>query len=496
MSRGNFIGGAWRRASGPEFRSTDPVTGLPAWKGCESDAKDVNAAVGTALAAQEGWSALGFETRMGYLQGYAAQLKNNLEAMAAAISLETGKPWWESRQEVEAMIAKVANSVEAYRERCAETVSAQSGFTAVKRFRPHGVVAVLGPFNLPGHLPHSHIVPALLAGNTVVYKPSELTPGVGEMTTSMWEASGLPAGVLNMVQGGRSTGVSLSSHPALEGLFFTGSRAAGAALSRLFADHPGRILALELGGNNPLVVWDCADAVASALLAAQSAYITAGQRCVCARRFILPKGAEGNRHLDALVALLPRLRVGAPGDKPEPFLGPVISSAAADRLMEAQAALVAAGGKVLVPMRRLATGSLAENVSPFLSPGLVDMTGASSRPDEEFFGPLLQIVRVDSFEAAIREANGTRYGLAAALVSDDRARWESFRDRIRAGVVNWNRQTTGASGKLPFGGVGDSGNHRPSAFYAADYCAFPMASLEAEKAVAPATLPPGISPPP
>jgi succinylglutamic semialdehyde dehydrogenase len=494
MSRGNFIGGAWQKAGGPAFHSTDPATGKPAWTGAESDAGDVNAAVGTARAAQAAWSALGAEARAGYLQGYAAQLKLNLEAVAAAISLETGKPLWESRQEADTMIAKVANSLEAYKERCAETVSAQAGFTAVKRFRPHGVTAVLGPFNLPGHLPHSHIVPALLAGNTVVYKPSELTPGVGEMTTSMWQAAGLPAGVLNLVQGGRNTGVSLASHPDLDGLFFTGSRAAGAALNRLFADHPGRILALELGGNNPLVVWDCADAQASALLAAQSAFITAGQRCVCARRYILPKGPEGDRHLETLMALLPRLRVGAPGGNPEPFLGPVISAAAADRLLEAQTALAAAGGKILAPMRRLAVGALAENASPFLTPGLVDMTGAHARPDEEFFGPLLQIVRVESFEAALEEANRTKYGLAAALVSDDRARWETFRDRIRAGVVNWNRQTTGASGKLPFGGVGDSGNHRPSAFYAADDCAFPMASLEADKAVAPATLPPGISP--
>jgi succinylglutamic semialdehyde dehydrogenase len=496
MSRGNFIGGAWQKAAGPAFSSTDPATGRPAWTGAESDARDVNAAVGMARTAQAGWSALGTDARAGYLQGYAAQLKSNLEVMAAAISLETGKPLWECRQEVDTMIAKVANSLEAYRERCAETVSAQAGFTAVKRFRPHGVTAVLGPFNLPGHLPHSHIVPALLAGNVVVYKPSELTPGVGEMTTSMWEAAGLPPGVLNLVQGGRNTGVSLASHPDLDGLFFTGSRPAGAALNRLFADHPGRILALELGGNNPLVVWDCADAGASALLAAQSAFITAGQRCVCARRYVLPKGPEGDRHLEALIALLPRLRVGAPGENPEPFLGPVISSAAADRLIEAQTALAAAGGKILVPMRRLAVGPLAETASPFLTPGLVDMTGARNRPDEEFFGPLLQIVRVDSFEAALEEANRTKYGLAAALVSDDRSRWETFRDRIRAGVVNWNRQTTGASGKLPFGGVGDSGNHRPSAFYAADYCAFPVASLEADKAVAPAALPPGISPAP
>jgi succinylglutamic semialdehyde dehydrogenase len=494
---GNFIAGVWRAGAGPEFHSTDPATGMPAWRGREASDAEVDAAVKSARAAFPAWSALGADGRATYLQGYAAELTAGLPEMAEAISRETGKPLWESRQEVETMIAKVANSLEAYRERCAETVSAQAGFTAVKRFRPHGVTAVLGPFNLPGHLPHSHIVPALLAGNTVVYKPSELTPGVGELTTRAWEAAGLPAGALNLVQGGRNTGVSLASHPGIDGLFFTGSRGAGSALNRLFADTPGRILALELGGNNPLIIWDCADAAASALLAAQSAYITSGQRCVCARRLILPKGPEGQRHLDALIALLPRLRVGASGDRPEPFLGPVINAAAADRLLEAQAAMAAAGGKVIVPMRRIAiggAGAVEVSRSPFLTPGLVDMTDATARPDEEFFGPLLQVVRVGDFSAALDEANRTRYGLAAGLVSDDRALWEIFRDRIRAGVVNWNRQTTGASGKLPFGGVGDSGNHRPSAFYAADYCAWPMASLEADKAIAPAQLPAGIDP--
>ena len=149
--------------------------------------------------------------------------------------------------------------------------------------------------------------------------------------------------------------------------------------------------------------------------------------------------------------------------------------------------MLAAGGRSLVPMRRPEGRS-----SAFLTPGLVDMTGASARSDEEFFGPLLQVIRVDSFEAALAEANRTRYGLAAGLVSDDRALWERFREGIRAGVVNWNRQTTGASGKLPFGGVGESGNHRPSASYAADYCAYPMASLEADRAVAPDRPPAGI----
>jgi succinylglutamic semialdehyde dehydrogenase len=147
-----------------------------------------------------------------------------------------------------------------------------------------------------------------------------------------------------------------------------------------------------------------------------------------------------------------------------------------------------AGATPIAPMKWLPRGKA------FLSPGIVDVTGVSQRTDEEYFGPLLQVIRVADFNAAIAEANRTRYGLAAGLISDSADLWDRFRARIHAGIVNRNRQTTGASGRLPFGGVGDSGNHRPSAFFAADYCAYPMASLEADQPPAAGALPAGIDP--
>jgi len=128
-----------------------------------------------------------------------------------------------------------------------------------------------------------------------------------------------------------------------------------------------------------------------------------------------------------------------------------------------------------------------------LAPGIIDVTDVPDRTDEELFGPLLQVVRVADFDAAIAEANNTRFGLAAGLLSDDSALYEKFRRKIRAGVVNWNRQTTGASSAAPFGGIGASGNHRPSAYYAADYCAYPVASMEAPRSVLPDKLAPGIT---
>ena len=162
-------------------------------------------------------------------------------------------------------------------------------------------------------------------------------------------------------------------------------------------------------------------------------------------------------------------------------MGRVINAAAAKRLLAAQAELA---GRILVEMKSLDGDAL-------LSPGLIDVTDTPRR-DEEIFGPLLQLIRVKDFDAAIAEANNTRFGLAAGLLSDDRTLWERFYRTIRAGVVNWNRPLTGASSALPFGGIGDSGNHRPSAYFAADYCSYPVASLEIERVAMPEKLTPGI----
>jgi succinylglutamic semialdehyde dehydrogenase len=230
-----------------------------------------------------------------------------------------------------------------------------------------------------------------------------------------------------------------------------------------------------LGGNNPLVVWDAADLESAAHLVVQSAFVTAGQRCSCARRLIVPTGAFGDRLLAALCDLASRIRTGAPFETPQPFMGPVIDNAAADVLWRAFDARVAAGARVLHPMVRL------DCAGPFLAPGVIDVTGVDA-PDEELFGPLLQVIRASDIDAAMSAANATRFGLSAGLISEDPALFERFRRDIRAGVVNWNRPTTGAASGAPFGGVGQSGNHRPSAFYAADYCAYPVASLEAPRA--------------
>ncbi|KAA1175822.1 succinylglutamate-semialdehyde dehydrogenase [Marinobacter salinexigens] len=480
-----FIDGLWIEGHGQPFESVQPVTGETVWDGVSASLEDVDAAVREARKAFIAWRRRSFAERLAVVEAFREQLESNKEELARQIGVETGKPLWESRTEVAAMIGKIAISVSAYHERTGHTESDVAGGHAVLRHRPHGVVAVFGPYNFPGHLPNGHIVPALLAGNTVVFKPSELTPGVAELTVKFWEKAGIPDGVINLVQGGSDAGISLAGHSMVDGLFFTGSSTVGHLLHKQFGGQPEKILALEMGGNNPLIVQDVADVDGAVHHALQSAFLSAGQRCTCARRLLVPKGRKGDEFLERLVSVAARIRVGEYDADPQPFMGSVISAEAADKLLEAQASMLDKGAASLLEMKRLREGS------GLLSPGIIDATGIDLT-DEEFFGPLLTVYRYKSFDEALELANDTRYGLSAGILSDDRKLYDRLVEDVRAGIVNWNRPLTGASSAAPFGGVGASGNHRPSAYYAADYCAWPMASLEAGKSVLPESLASGL----
>lgn len=470
-----FVDGAWVPGGGVPFIVSDPATGEKTWSGTGASEAQVGAAVAAARAAAQGWRSTSPQDRLAVAARFASSLgdPSTAEGLASLITGETGKPLWESRTEVGSMAAKVAISAEAMALRAGTVERAAGAATSVTRHRPHGVLAVFGPYNFPGHLPNGHIVPALLAGNCIVFKPSELAPATAEATVRLWVEAGIPPGVVNLVQGGPDVGRALSAHPGIDGILFTGSVHTGRLLHQQAA-RPELMLALELGGNNPLIVRPEADVDAAVSITIQSAYLSAGQRCSCARRLIVPSGAWGDGFLDRLAEAVSALEPGDPRGEPQPFLGPVVSAAAADALVAAWDRLVGLGGLPMVPLLR------GEARTGFVTPGLIDVTAISDLPDEEYFGPLLQVIRHDGLDEAIAIANDTHFGLAAGLIGGDRAEFERVLDEVHAGVINWNRPTTGASSAAPFGGVGASGNHRPSAFYAADYVAYPVASLEAE----------------
>ena len=480
-----YIDGSWTEGSGPRLNSTNPANGEVLWRGSEASTADVDGAVNAATKAFAIWSKTSFEKRLAILEKYCGLIEQDKVPFAELISSETGKPYWECLLEVGAMIGKLGHSVKSYKERCSDNQFAAGDAQAVLRFRAIGVMVVFGPFNLPAHLPNGHIVPALLAGNTVIFKPSEQTPASGQKLVELMAQAGLPQGVLNMVQGGRATGEALTAHKGINGVLFTGSYRVGKILHQQFAGRPEIMLALEMGGNNPLVVAEVKDFKAAAYLTIQSAFITTGQRCVCARRLIVPRGLEGDAFLETLVEMTGGISYGDPANRPEPFMGPVISAQAGDGVVKAYNNLIAQGATALFELQQ------NDSVKALISPAIVDVTGLSL-PDEEIFGPLLQVIRVKDAESALDEANNTSFGLSAGIVTDNKELYLKFLDSSRAGIINWNRQITGAVSSNPFGGSGHSGNYRPSAYFAADYCAYPVASIEKDELTLPETFSPGI----
>ncbi len=486
-NQSNYINGEWLAGSGTELVTVDPSTGLQTWSSNESTSADVAKAVLAARAAFSSWAMTPLAERIALCTRFRDLLKENNEQLATIIAEEVGKPLWEARVEVTTMAAKIDISVQSHAARTGEASNKVADGDAVLRHRPHGVFGVFGPYNFPGHLPNGHIVPALIAGNTIVFKPSEYAPRTAIKTVQLWEQAGLPKGVINLVNGGRNTGIALGQDDGLDGVLFTGSCQTGVALHKQFGGKPGKMLALEMGGNNPLVVWDVKDVDAAVHHTVMSAFISAGQHCTCARRLIVQDNAAGAAFIARLVEVAAKLAVGPSNAEPQPFMGPVVSAAVAARLVQAQADMVAKGGTTLLQMRQL------DPKAGFVTAGIVDVTDAKGIPDEEWFGPLLQVIRVADFDSAIREANNTSFGLASALLSNDASLWQRYNALARAGIVNWNRPTTGAASSAPFGGVGQSGNHRPSAYYAADYCAYPVASIETSTLEMPAKLSPGLS---
>lgn len=469
-----FIDGEWQTGHGPLFESLNPATGQISWRGNAAASDDVAQALQAARKAALHWRHTSLNDRLAVCERYNELLQHHKVHIIETICEETGKTPSDAAGEFNATFGKLAISLQAQRVRCGTQQTTLPQSTLNVSHRPLGVVAVFGPFNFPAHLPNGHIIPALLAGNCVLYKPSEQTPKTAELMVSLWQQAGIPKGVINLLQGGRDTGQAITALP-LDGLYFTGSVSTGRQIHRAFAGRPETLLALELGGNNPLVVWQWDDLYPTVEMIVQSAYVSAGQRCTCARRLIIPNNAAGDQLITALSARIRQLVVGPPDHLPEPFLGPVINNASAQQLITIQKMLEEAGATLIVPMTHPHTHQ------PFVTPGLIDVSALNSPPDEEWFGPLLLVQRAPSLEAAIDLANQTQFGLAAGLISREDSHWHQFQQSINAGIINWNQPLTGASSAAPFGGIGASGNHRPSAFYAADYCNYPVASLTPTK---------------
>jgi succinylglutamic semialdehyde dehydrogenase len=449
-------------------------------------------AVASARAAFSDWEGLGLAGRLEQVQRLRAALVAHEEELARLISREMGKVLREARAEAKAMVAKIDLTID---EGLAFVRDWElEGGRLSCRYRPHGVLAVLGPFNFPLHLAHGHIVPALLAGNTVVFKPSEVTPGCGALYAALVAEAGLPPGVVNVVQGDGRVGARLAAHDDVDGVLFTGSYAVGTRILAVNASRPGRMIALEMGGRNAAVVLDDAPFDKAVYDVAVSAFSTTGQRCTCASRLIVTRGIA-DRFIDALATLADGLRIGHPLD-PAAFMGPLASPAALERF-EGYARLADEEGTLCVRPTRAVTVEwqgravrgcyVGARVRRVLRP-----SSESRYQREEVFGPDLAVWVADDDDHALALADDTDYGLAAGVWTSSEARFEQAARALRTGCLTWNAPTVGSSSRLPFGGLKHSGNHRPAGIYASLYCAWPQAITRGGIAVDDKGLPPGL----
>jgi succinylglutamic semialdehyde dehydrogenase len=448
-----------------------------------ADEAAVAAAVARAREAFPAWRDARLEARAAVLRRFRDTARERAPALGHLIAREVGKALWDARAEAALLAPKVDVTLDDGMQLVSE-IEAAPGQRAT--FGPRGVLAVYGPFNFPAHLPNGHIVPALATGNSVVFKPSDLAPGVGDWMARLWREAGLPDGVLEIVQGGPETGRVLAAHPDVDGVLFTGSYGVGRAIREATLDQPHKILALELGGCNAMVVCADADLELAVAEAAFSIAATTGQRCTCARRLFAERPVL-EEFSDRLCSVLERLRVGPPLSEGV-FMGPLVSQAAYEQLVTTRALAGEAGGERVLRVE-------PELPPPYVGAGLVRF--ASTRQDhpyqrDEIFGPEAALYPVDDIDQAISAVNDSDYGLVASVMTRDRAKYERCIGRVRTGLLNWNKATVGASGRLPFGGIARSGNDRPAGVSATIYCTIPQAHLESEAGFDPDALPPGM----
>ena len=451
----------------------------------------VQMATHAARSAFRGWATLPQERRTGYLRKLKEVYVAHEAEIAETIARETGKPLWEAKTEAKSMINKIDITLDhslklVQDERVANALPSVDGYV---RHRPRGVMAVLGPFNFPGHLPNGHIVPALATGNTVVFKPSEMTPAIGQLMAQMFDKAEFPKGVFNVVQGLAETGKRLVSDDQVDGVLFTGSYETGLKIKQNTLEHHWKLLALEMGGKNASIVWSDADLNKAVYETTIGSFVSAGQRCSCTSRVILHRSIA-DRFVEKFYETAKKLTIGYWNDNP--FMGPLINSEAVEKYLRYQEIAQREGAERLMRGKALDVGRDGYYVTPSICM-VKEFREDSVYQKSEIFGPNVAIYVVDDFEEALKINDSTGFGLAMSVFSKNRAHYDEAVARARVGIVNWNRTTNGASSRLPFGGIGKSGNDRPTAHFAVHYCTIPVASLEDETPYDGASQLPGVN---
>ncbi len=493
---GDYINGAFvlPKEKSEEFESLNPGNLKDRLSTFSTSFSHVRLASEAAKRAFPKWRALPQEERAIYLKKLYKEIETHLDQMAELISRETGKPFWEALQETQGLLGKITITLEEGASLISEkeVPNAQPKLMGRYRYKPKGVMLVLGPFNFPAHLPHGHIVPALFTGNTVIFKPSEQTPAVGQLMAELIHRAQFPPGVFNLVQGEKEVGRRLCTEPAIDGILFTGSYDVGLKIKESVLSHFWKTVVLEMGGKNASIVLDDASLEKTLYENIKGAYLTTGQRCSATSRLIVTEKIA-DTFIKEFHRLSKELKIGyAFEEGPHtPFMGPLISQAALDKYLRFQGIAQREGAQVLMRAKALEFTYPGYYVSPsicILSP----KKEFSTYLETEIFGPNVAITIVKNVDDAIEEANKTDYGLVVSVFTKDKKAYEKVFQETKTGLVNWNRATVGGSSKLPFGGQGKSGNQFPTALFAPFYCTYPVACLEDTQDMIQETIPPGL----
>lgn len=437
--------------------------------------KFIDQACQSAHKTQNLWARLSFEKRKRLLSPLASIFEKRKHILAETVSRETGKPLWESTKEVEALIGKVKVTLNQALDRILDQESPVTKNTRSRvRYKARGLFVVIGPFNFPLHLPFSQILPALLAGNAVIFKPSEKTPASGQLLTQCFQELDLPKGIFQMLQGTGSLAQKLVKAKEVDGILFVGSFAVGEKIKQSIAKDHWKILCLELGGYNSTLIWDYKDKDKEHVIqeAITSCFLTAGQRCSSTSQILVHKKIAKDFLKDFLVAV-EKIKIGH--WKSDAYMGSLIDKKALSQFLSFQKQAKQQGLKILYEGQNLK--SLG---GYYVSPAVykVSQNQALSFGHQETFTPQIVISEVNNEKDALKRINHSGYGLVLSVFSQDKKIQEDMFYGAKVGLLNVNRSSCGAGPYLPFGGVGKSGNDRPAGFFAIDSCVTPLAYLE------------------
>ena len=464
----NFIGGEWADAAGGEtFESLSPATGETIGTFPRSGPDDVDRAVEAAKEAYGSWRLVPAPKRGEIVFRFAALVAEHKQELAELMTREMGKVFAEAGGDVQEAIDMSYYMAGEGRRLSGQTTPSElpDKFNMSVRM-PIGVVGVITPWNFPIAIPSWKIVPALVCGNTVVFKPANDTPALGERFVELLVEAGVPDGVVNVVHGfGRDVGERIVRHPDVPVVTLTGSRETGVAVLEAAAENLKHVH-LELGGKNGIIVMEDADLDLAADGILWSAFGTSGQRCTAASRVIVHQRVYDDL-AGRLVAAAERMRLG-PGWEPDTDLGPVINRKALEKV-HSYTEIGSGEGAELLTGGEVATGNGLDN-GFFYRPTIFGRVEPQMRiAQEEIFGPTTALIKVEDFDEAIRVANGIRYGLSSSIFTADvNSAFRAMRD-LEAGITYVNAGTIGAEVHLPFGGTKDTGNgHREAGQAALD----------------------------